>query len=109
MSDTPRPHTAASMVLAVLLCAGVSVAASADDGDYVTGGPLAGVRLPPFPTQHGEPPGFPGSIRQPNGDFAYTNNVKFRARTPPATGGLSRLGGELPLLLDALPASAQLL
>ena len=31
--------------------------------DYLIGGPLAGVPLPLFPTQHGEPPGHPGCIK----------------------------------------------
>ena len=30
--------------------------------EYEIGGPLAGVRLPLAPTQHGEPPGYPGCI-----------------------------------------------
>ena len=30
--------------------------------EYEIGGPLQGVPLPPFPTQHGEPPGWPGVI-----------------------------------------------
>jgi len=31
--------------------------------DYLIGGPLAGVPLPLYPTQHGEPPGHPGCIK----------------------------------------------
>ena len=31
--------------------------------DYLIGGPLAGIPLPAFPTQHGEPPGHPGCIK----------------------------------------------
>ena len=30
--------------------------------EYEIGGPLAGLRLPPFPTRHGEQPGHPGCI-----------------------------------------------
>ncbi|MFP4056690.1 MAG: hypothetical protein ACLF0G_07465 [Candidatus Brocadiia bacterium] len=30
--------------------------------EYEIGGPLAGVKLPLLPTQHGEPPGYPGCI-----------------------------------------------
>jgi len=29
---------------------------------YEIGGPLAGLRLPPYPTQHGEEPGYPGCL-----------------------------------------------
>jgi len=32
------------------------------EDDFLVGGPLAGVPLPLFPTQHGEPPGHPGCI-----------------------------------------------
>ena len=47
------------------ICAiGVASAQAADDQQdrFVTGGPLAGVELPLFPTQHGEPPGHPGCL-----------------------------------------------
>ncbi len=40
--------------VAALLLAGAAAA------EYEIGGPLAGVKLPPFPTQHGERPGYPG-------------------------------------------------
>jgi hypothetical protein len=34
--------------------------------EFLPGGPLAGLVLPPFPTQHGEPPGYPGCLPDPN-------------------------------------------
>jgi hypothetical protein len=47
------------------ICA-IGVAAAQGAGNeqdrFVTGGPLAGVELPLFPTQHGEPPGYPGCL-----------------------------------------------
>lgn len=43
-----------------LLFLGQACAASAQD--YETGGPLAGLKLEPFPTRHGEEPGHPGCI-----------------------------------------------
>ncbi len=49
----------------VLCFAVLSVAlalATAKAADYDTGGPLAGYKLPPFPTQHGEKPGQPGEL-----------------------------------------------
>jgi hypothetical protein len=45
--------------MAVLLAAG---AVAADPEEYLPGGPLAGVKLPLFKTQHGEAPGYPGCI-----------------------------------------------
>lgn len=45
-----------------------SFAAAQEEQDYVTGGQLAGVELPLFPTQHGEPPGYPGCI--PGEDYS---------------------------------------
>ena len=49
----------AGMVAAVVLA---GAAAGAEKEEYLPGGPLAGVRLPLFPTQRGEPAGYPGSI-----------------------------------------------
>jgi len=51
----------ASLLVAV---AGIAAAQTApqEKPQYVVGGPLAGVPLPLFPTQHGEPPGYPGVI-----------------------------------------------
>jgi len=48
------------IVTGTVVCAGP--AASQEKPKYVVGGPLAGVPLPLFPTQHGEPPGYPGVI-----------------------------------------------
>jgi len=45
-------------ILAACLCLPGAVRA----GEYETGGPLAGLKLPPFPTQHGEKPGQPGEL-----------------------------------------------
>jgi len=46
------------------LIVSVSLAAVArgQEGPWEIGGPLAGLRLPPIETQHGEPPGYPGCI-----------------------------------------------
>jgi hypothetical protein len=38
---------------------------AAEPWEYETGGPLAGVKLPPFPTPHGEPAGQPGVLPEP--------------------------------------------
>ncbi len=40
--------------------------------EYEIGGPLAGLKLPPFPTQHGEPPGHPGCLRGEAGGFTHS-------------------------------------
>jgi len=48
------------MVLACLSLVVSSISAAAEE--YEIGGPLAGVRLPLFATQHGEQPGYPGCI-----------------------------------------------
>jgi hypothetical protein len=47
-----------SLLLAAPLCAQRPCAAD----EYLSGGPLAGLALPPFPTQHGEKPGYPGAV-----------------------------------------------
>jgi len=47
-----------------LVCLAVSAAAATAPGDYEIGGPLAGVKLPLFPTQNGEEPGYPGCLRE---------------------------------------------
>jgi hypothetical protein len=44
-----------------VVCLLTTVLAAAAE-DYEIGGPLAGVRLERFPTQHGETPGFPGCV-----------------------------------------------
>jgi len=48
------------VVLIGLLLGGVPRVAAQED--YLTGGPLAGVKLPSYRTQHGEEPGHPGCI-----------------------------------------------
>jgi len=63
-----RPGNAAlvaATIIAVLLCSRLTALAA--DDEFVTGGPLAGVRLPLFPTQHGEEPGHPGCLPGKNG------------------------------------------
>jgi len=47
---------------AVLSLALAGLPAPVAAGQYLPGGPLAGLKLPPFPTQHGEPPGHPGCL-----------------------------------------------
>jgi len=44
------------------LAAAMTAASMAEEPAWEVGGPLAGVKLPPFPTQHGEPPGHPGCV-----------------------------------------------
>ncbi|MDA0839890.1 MAG: hypothetical protein O3B01_17370 [Planctomycetota bacterium] len=39
---------------------------------YLVGGPLAGVEVPKFPTQHGEPDGHPGATGQTEGELQFT-------------------------------------
>lgn len=56
--------------------------------DYLIGGPLAGVALPLFPTQHGAPPGHPGSIEKLSrkamaATLAEKPDVKFDALNTP--------------------------
>lgn len=51
----------------MLVCLGVTVAlvaaaSAAQEEEYLTGGPLAGVKLPLFKTHHGEAAGYPGCI-----------------------------------------------
>ena len=57
-------------VAAAVLCAGV-VSAQPKESAYEVGGPLQGVPLKLFPTQHGEKPGYPGCIpalQKPEGE-----------------------------------------
>ncbi len=61
LSQAFRACLSAAAVLVLCLPAG-------GGEEYLPGGPLAGVKLPPYPTQHGEPPGHPGCI--PPGDGA---------------------------------------
>jgi len=49
-----------ALLIAALLCTTIFADSKADE--YLTGGPLAGLKLPPYPTQHGEKPGYPGCI-----------------------------------------------
>ena len=49
-------------ILQALSVAALWVGAASGGEPYLVGGPLAGVKLPPFPTQHGEPRGHPGCI-----------------------------------------------
>jgi hypothetical protein len=55
---------------AAFLCAGIAAAQSRTDA-YEIGGPLQGVPLKLFPTQHGEKPGYPGcvpALQKPEGE-----------------------------------------
>jgi len=61
MAALPGFRVAAALVLSAVMTGAVS--ALPEEGDpYVVGGPLAGLKLPLFRTQHGEPPGFPGCL-----------------------------------------------
>ena len=62
-----RKPTASAHVSALLLC--VAVATQANGQEYEIGGPLAGVRLPLYKTQHGEPAGHPGCLVDEGGAF----------------------------------------
>jgi len=44
------------------IAGGAGLAASVAEDAYEIGGPLAGRKLPLFPTEHGEPPGYPGCL-----------------------------------------------
>ena len=54
-----RPFLALAGLSVLLL---VAARVRAGEQEYETGGPLAGVKLPLYKTQHGEPPGQPGCI-----------------------------------------------
>jgi len=47
------------LVVTVVLTAACGAMA---EEEYLPGGPLAGLKLPPFPTHAGEEPGYPGCI-----------------------------------------------
>jgi len=57
-----------------------SILAGQAKDEYLPGGPLAGLKLPPFPTQHGEPPGYPGCIPalQAEGKETTEGDVVYR-------------------------------
>ena len=59
-----------TVVLTLLAARAVLAAAE----DYEIGGPLAGLRLPLFPTQHGEPPGYPGCLPDANNPANLLND-----------------------------------
>lgn len=54
-------HVLCTLSVSALMLSSVPVAA-ATEPSYEIGGPLAGVVLPLFPTQHGEPAGYPGCL-----------------------------------------------
>jgi len=59
--------------LAVSWPANFSPAADGAAGKkYVVGGPLAGEAIPLYETQHGEPPGYPGCLKNEDGTFLYS-------------------------------------
>jgi len=51
------------LIVAAGWLAGAGIARAAETVEYRPGGKLAGEVLPLYPTHHGEPPGFPGSIK----------------------------------------------
>lgn len=53
---------------AVIVLSGLAAAQNQDE-EYEIGGPLAGLKLPLFPTQNGEPPGYPGCFVDDEGNF----------------------------------------
>ena len=68
--------------LALAVVASAPAAGVADE--YEIGGPLAGVRLPRFVTQHGEPPGYPGCIpeRMETGETVKDMGHEYRQWGP---------------------------
>jgi len=50
------------MVTTLLMILAAGSGPAGEGEEFETGGPLAGVRLPLWRTQHGEPPGYPGSL-----------------------------------------------
>jgi hypothetical protein len=51
-----------------IVVAACAAASQGEPREYEIGGPLAGVKLPPYPTQHGEPPGQPGVLLETDDD-----------------------------------------
>jgi len=49
---------------------------------YLVGGPMAGLHLPLFPSQHGAPPGFPGSVPALHQKWAAENPDKVNDGEP---------------------------
>lgn len=77
---TKRPRKSRKCLQKMLIGVFVVLAATFQAGlcsspaqEYNVGGPLAGVKLPLFPTQHGEPAGHPGAI--PKTQFAGTDKL----------------------------------
>jgi len=72
------------LVLACVLLSPIAAAAAPQDDDYEVGGPLAGLKLPPYPTQHGEQPGYPGCIPELMGQGKTINDMgrEFREWGP---------------------------
>lgn len=50
------------IIAAVLVLCILPVSLADDEREYEAGGPLAGLKLPLFPTKHGEKPGHPGCL-----------------------------------------------
>ena len=50
----------------LIVVAAWAAASRGEPLEYEIGGPLAGVKLPPYPTQHGEPLGQPGVLLDTN-------------------------------------------
>ena len=57
-----RIHSSVITALAAIVSSVAVAVSPAGEPQYETGGPLAGLKLAPFPTQHGEPPGYPGCL-----------------------------------------------
>src|SRR5258706_6199139 len=55
----------------LLVIAGFAPAFGPATSTYLPGGPLAGEVLPLYATQHGEPPGHPGCLRDDSGKFIH--------------------------------------
>ncbi len=65
------------MIGSLMLVAAVAAApnfgvADNEPMEYEVGGPLFGVHLPLFPTQHGEPAGYPGCLLDEDGEFIHS-------------------------------------
>ncbi|MCY3019048.1 MAG: hypothetical protein NTW87_08470 [Planctomycetota bacterium] len=64
------------LVAAALAWLAAQAACGCGEAEYEAGGPLAGLKLPFYPTQHGEPPGHPGCVPNPDkpGELLYSKD-----------------------------------
>ena len=81
--DTRRSYPLRALVRLLLAAAvalfAVDSASQCAEAEYEVGGPLAGLKLPLYPTQHGEPAGHPGCLPHPDkpGELLYSKDGQF--------------------------------